>query len=140
MRGQSSVELLVLIAAILMTVTSLLYLGTESNESAVITQAARDGAENAIMAIDIEFGCTLEVEEVSSSADNITIKIVAKNAPPSITDWDNFRENVIESNVREVALKHMWNALGGVFPATATPVVTTYGTYDVTTTARSVTR
>ncbi len=118
----------------------MLYIGIQSNADTVIVQAARDGAENAIMTIDIEFLCTLEVEEITMTNDNITINVVAKNAPPSITDWDNFRENVIETNVRKVALKHMANAVGGIFPDTADLVVTSYGTYDVTVNARSVTR
>lgn len=136
MRGQSSVEMLVLVAGIMVSVGSLLYLGTVSNESTVVLQAARDGAENAIFAIDMSFGCTIAIDNVAYDGENISISVTAWNAPPENIEWENFRENVIENVIRDVALKHMHNAIGGILPSTATPVVTNYNTYDVAVEAR----
>jgi uncharacterized protein (UPF0333 family) len=47
-RGQASLETLILFAAILLAVSSLLYLGEGSNEGQVLLSSARDGAENAL--------------------------------------------------------------------------------------------
>ena len=139
MRGQSSAEMLILVAAILIAATSTLYLGMNSNESTVVMRAARDGAENAIIAIDSDYGCAIDIEGLTSSVGIITIQVTVRNTPPS-TAWDNFRENVIKKTTREGALRYINNALFGSFPATAGPVKTAYYTYDVTVEVRRVTK
>lgn len=140
MRGQSSAEMLILVGAILVAVASLLYLGTGSNESAVVMRAARDGAENAIAAIDADYGCSINIEELGFDAGTITISIAVRSAPPDNIAWDNFRENIIKKNVRDGALKHIQNAVGGSFPTTAGLVKTAYYTYDVAVEVRRVTK
>ncbi len=140
MRGQSSAEMLILIGGILIAVASLLYLGTLSNESAVVMQAARDGAENAIAAIDAEYGCSIDIENLTFDAGMITMSVAARNAPPDNIDWEDFSENVIGENIRNGALEHIQNAIGGYFPATAAPVKTAYSTYDVAVEVRRVTK
>ena len=140
MKGQSSAEMLILVGAILIAVASMLYLGTVGNESAVVMRAARDGAENAIAAIDVEYGCSIYIEELGFDAGTITIYVVVRDAPPDNITWDNFRDNIIEENIREGALKHIQNVVGGSFPVTAEPVKTAYYTYDVTVEVRKVTK
>ncbi len=135
MRGQSSAEMLILISAILIAVASMLYLGIGGNESAVVMRAARDGAENAIAALDAEYGCSINIEEVGFDAGMITITVSVRDIPTV----DNF-DNMIKENIREGALKHIQNAVGGSFPLTAGPVKTSYYTYDVTVEVRRVTK
>ena len=140
MKGQSSAEMLILLAAIIITVTSILYLSMGSNESAVTMQAARDGGGNAAAAMATDYGCLIDVEGVSLTSGTITINVAASNVPPEKFTWDNFRENIIKKNVRDGALRQIHNALLGSFPATAEPVKTGYRTYDVTVQVRLVTR
>lgn len=135
MRGQSSAEMLILVGAILIAVASMLYLGIGSNESAVVTRAARDGAENAIAAIDAEYGCMIDIEEVGFDAGMITITVSIRDTPAV----DNF-DNMIKENIKVGALKHIQNAVGGSFPLTAGPVKTSYYTYDVAVNVRRVTK
>lgn len=135
MRGQSSAEMLILISAILISVASMLYLGIGSNESAVVMRAARDGAENAIAGIDSEYGCMIDIEEVGFDAGMITITVSLRDSP-AVDDFDT----IIKENIREGALKHIQNAVGGSFPLTAGPVKTSYYTYDVTVEVRRVTK
>ena len=132
--------MLILVAAILIAVASMLYFGTVGNESAVVMRAARDGAENAIAAIDAEYGCSIDIEELGFDAGAITIYVVVRDAPPANITWDNFRENIVEENIRGEALKHIQNAVGGSFPVTPAPVKTAYYTYDVTVDVRRVTK
>lgn len=132
--------MLILVGAILITVTSLLYLGSGGNESAVVMQAARDGAENAIASVDAGYGCSIDIENLSFSTGTITISVAARNAPPDNISWSNFRDNTIKKNVRDAALKYMQNAVGGSFPTVAGPVKTSHATYDVTVNARQVTK
>lgn len=140
MRGQSSVEMLILVGAIMIAVSSMLYLGTRVNELEVVMRAARDGAENAISTINAEYGCSIDVEGLGFDAGTITISVVVRDAPPHNFSWDNFRDNIIKRNIREGALLHIQNAVGGFFPATPGPVKTARYTYDVTVEVRRVTK
>ncbi|MDI6884098.1 MAG: hypothetical protein QMD00_03015 [Hadesarchaea archaeon] len=135
MRGQSSAEMLILVGAILIAVASMLYLGTGGNESAVVMRAARDGAENVIAALDAKYGCSIDIQEVGSYAGTITITVTVRDSPAV----ENF-DNIIKDNIRTGALMHIQNAVGGSFPATAQPVKTAYGTYDVAVEVRRVTK
>ena len=140
MKGQTSAEMLILVGAILIAVASMLYLGLGSSEMSAVMQTARDGAENAIAAIDAEYGCSIDIEELGFDAGTITISVAVRDAPPASITWENFRENIVKKNIREEALKHIQNAIGGSFPATAGPVKTAYYTYDVTVEVRRVTK
>ncbi len=138
MRGQSSAELLVLVGGILITVTSLLYLGLGGNESSVVLGAARDGAENAISNLDARYGCAIDIDNLTFNAGTITVSVAVRNAPPKTFTWNNFRDNVVKKDIREAALKLIQNAVGGHIPSAAAPVKTSYYTYDVTVNARQV--
>lgn len=140
MKGQSSAETLILVGVILISITTLIYLGTLSNENAAVMSAARDGAENAIFVIDATYGCSIDIDNLSFNAGTITIRVVAVNAPPDNISWDDFSEDTIENNIRTGALKYIRNAIGGSFPTTAAPVKTSYYTYDVVVEARRVTK
>ena len=134
-RGQSSAEMLILMGAILIAVTSLLYLGTGSNESAVVMRAARDGTENAIATLNAKHGCTIDIEELRFDAGTITISVIVRNSPAV----ENF-DNIVKENIRTAALKYIQNAVYGSFPEKAEPVRTAYYTYDVAVEVRRVTK
>lgn len=138
MRGQTSVEMLVLVSAILISVSSMLYWGMGSNESAVVLAGARDGAENAIFTINMEYGCSTDVERVSVSKGIVTIEVNVRNAPPPGYSWDNFSENVVENIIRDQALKYIRYSFSGYFPEAADLVKGTYATYDVEVVAERV--
>jgi hypothetical protein len=129
--------MLILVGAIFVAVASLLYLGTGANETAAIMQAARDGAENAIADIDVEYGCEIVIEEVGFDAGAITISIAVRS-PPSGIRWENFRDNIIRPSIRDGALKHIYNAVVGFIPKDADNVRTRYYTYSVEVDARRV--
>ena len=139
MKGQTSAEMLILVGAILMAVASMLYLGLGSSEMSAVMRAARDGAENAIADIDAEYGCEIVIEEVGFDAGTITISVEVRSPPPNIT-WENFKVNIVEPNIREGALKHIYNAVVGFLPETADNVKTGYYTYSVEVDARRVTK
>ncbi len=140
MRGQSSAELLILVGGILLTVTTLLSFGLGGNESAVVMQAARDGAENAITNIGARYGCSIDIDNLAFNSGVITVAVAVRNAPPDNCTWGNFSENVVKRDIREAALKMIQNAVGGHVPSTAAPVKTSRGTYDVAVNARQVTK
>jgi hypothetical protein len=129
-RGQSSVEMLVLVAAILISVASLVYMGTRDSESTAAIRAARDGAENAIADLNVEFGCSIDIEKIGFDAGAITVYVVVRNAPPENFTWENFWENVVRPDIRMEALKYINNAVTGSF-ATVEYVRTSYHTYTV---------
>jgi hypothetical protein len=131
MRGQSSVEMLVLVAAMLISVASLVYLGMRDNESAAAMLAARDGAENAIAALDTQYGCSIDVEKVGFDAGAITVYVVVRDAPPENLTWENFWENTVRPSIRREALRHVSNAVTGSLPAAVEYVRTSYYIYTV---------
>ncbi|MFH1821885.1 MAG: hypothetical protein ABH852_05560 [Methanobacteriota archaeon] len=140
MRGQSSVEMLILMGAILIAVTTTLYIGIGSNESTAVMQAARDGTENATAAIDADYACSIDMEGLALNAGTVTIQVIVRNAPSENIIWDYFRDTIIKKNIREGALKYINNALFGSFPENAAPVKAAYDTYDVTVEVRKVTK
>lgn len=117
----------------MVAVASLLYLGIGSNETAVVMSAARAGAENAIAALDAEYGCAIDIEQLDFDAGTITIYVMVRGGPPP----DN---QAISDNIRVEALKHVYNAVTGSLPETAQPVKTRYYTYDVAVEIRRVTK
>ncbi len=127
MKGQSSAEMLILMGAILIVASSMLYLGIGNNELVVVVQAARDGAENAMAALDAEYGCSIDIDEVEFDAGMITIGVLVRD-PPALENFDN----MVKDEVRTSALGYILNAVGSEFPATVGPVKTSYYTYDVT--------
>ncbi len=131
MKGQASVELLVLVGAILVSIASMLYLGMASNEQTVVAQAARDGIENAALALQLEYGCELSATHVGVSHGDITMSIKIRNAPPQGFTWENFRDNVVKPLLREQVLRFVGYALSGNFPEAVGPVSGRYYTYDV---------
>jgi hypothetical protein len=135
MRGQTTAEMLILFGAILIVVASMLYSGTGANESAVAMRAARDGAENAIAALDAEYGCSADIAEVGFDAGTITITVSLRDSP-AVYNFDN----IMKESIRAGALKYIQNAVSGSFPVTAGPVKTSYATYDVAVDLRRVTK
>jgi len=126
MRGQTSAEMLILLGAILIVVASMFYLGVGSNESVVVMQAARDGAENAIAALDTKYGCSADIRGVGFDAGMIAITVSIRDSP-AVYNFDN----IVKENIRVAALKYIQNGVSGYFPVTAGPVKTSYYTYDV---------
>ncbi|MEM2866248.1 MAG: hypothetical protein QW098_03810 [Candidatus Hadarchaeales archaeon] len=123
MRGQASLETLVLFAAILLAVSSLLYLGQGTNEGQVILASARDGAENALSRLQQEHGGEARVKEVKMGKGVVEIHVMT---------WGlSCPENLLKEEVRGDALRFMWKAATGIFPSAVQPLLTSRGTYDV---------
>ncbi len=140
MRGQSSAEMMILVGAILVAVASLLYLGAGGNEMETVKSAARAGAENAIADIDAEYGCEIIIEEVGFDRGTIKISVAVRSPPPDFT-WENFKENIVESKIKDGALKHIYNAVVGFLPESVdNEVKTGYYAYKVEVDAKLVTK
>ena len=99
MKGQSSAEMLILVGAILLVVAALVAMGGQSNESAVVLSAAHTGADNAIAALDAQYGCTIDIRAIGLSANNVTIHLTVRGGPPP----DNQTiENAIRDGAQEL--------------------------------------
>ncbi|GAI48344.1 unnamed protein product, partial [marine sediment metagenome] len=98
--------MLILVAAILVAVASLLYIGIRSNEMAVVMSAARDGAGNAIATLDAEYGCAIDIEQLGFDAGTITIHVKVRGGPPP-------DDNVIRDSLKDGILKFIHNAITG---------------------------
>ena len=101
MKGQTAPEALILSAAILLTVASLVYLGSASNDSAVAFRVARDGAENILARIDFDYGCSSQLENLIIQGSVVRIGVVVRDAPPEGFSWENFRDNVLVKALEE---------------------------------------
>lgn len=123
MRGQASVELLIIAAAVLVVAASLLTMGGSSNEGDVVLAGARLGADNAIAGLGSAYGCSIDVETVGFEDTTVTISLIVRGAQP-----DNA---TISAAVRDNALAFIHYAVHGGFPLTPEPVSARYGTYNV---------
>ena len=133
MRGQTSAEMMILMGVVLVVVSLVFYLGSEGNEMATVMSAARTGTENAIAALDSEYGCAIDIEQVGFDAGTVTIYVNVRGGPPP----DN---QAILDNIRTNALKYIYQAVVGSFPESAEPVKTGYYTYNVNVGLRRVTK
>ncbi|MGB9521227.1 MAG: hypothetical protein ACPL6F_00585 [Anaerolineales bacterium] len=123
-------EFLILVAGILLTTTSLFYLSLVNNEIATITQAAHDGTESAIAAIETKYGCSLNLDYLQLRDNLIEISIVIVSAPSENINWLEFKENIVKKTVEEYVLNHIQHALGAR-PSTTNTVKTAFCTYVV---------
>lgn len=124
MKGQAAAETLMVVAAILVMIASLMATGERSNEVSVALSAARAGADEAIVKLDTQYGCQMSVYDLSFKDNGtVTITISALSSVPS--------NAVIENEVRTEALKHIYQVVTGTFSVIAQPVVAKYYRYDV---------
>jgi uncharacterized protein (UPF0333 family) len=142
MKGQAAPEMMILLAGVLISVTAMLYLGTTSNETVVATRAARDGAENAIAAIDASYGSSIDITSVSfeAGAAKIGISVAVRNAPPDNMTWGNFSENIVKYRIKVGALKFIRDAVGGGLTSENGPVTTGLYSYSVSVDVARVTK
>jgi len=139
MRGQSSTEFLILVAGILLTATSLLYLGLENNELSTVLQAARDGTENAIATIEIKYECSVNIDNLSFDEGNIIISVILRSAAPENNCEIDLRDNFIKGTIKGCALNYIQNAISGHVSITS-PIKTAFHTYNVLVNIKEVTK
>ncbi len=109
MKGQASIEALLILAAVLAVASGFLYQGIESSNSINTLEASRNGAENAISRIQIENEIALRINGISRQNENITI---------IIDNWGGTPPKDTEEQVREDALEFLYQAYYGNFPET----------------------
>ncbi len=97
MRGQASIEALLIIAAVTVTLAVYFAMGQEVNETSSTISAARIGAENAITALVLEYGDDIGITKAVIDGDNVHLYLSVQGTPPP----DN---STIISAVRENAL------------------------------------
>jgi len=95
MKGQASIETLLILVAVLSTVAALVIMGQRSNDITNAEAAARLGAENAIAALNMENGCMIDITWLGLRDDNITIQL-AVMGPGDLTAIESEIENSAE--------------------------------------------
>ncbi len=101
MRGQASIETLLILAAVLSTVAALVIMGQQSSEITNAEAAARLGAENAIAALNMENGCMIDITWLGLRDDAITIQLAVRG-PGDLT--------AIEGEIGNSAEKYLLQA------------------------------
>lgn len=107
MRGQSSIESLLVLAAVLSAVSGIVYVSVESFQGVDAISAAREGVENAITKFEIENGASIRVSGVSRSGDNLSVVLKY---------WGDLDNNSVQSEVRRGALNYIYRAFNGEYP------------------------
>lgn len=107
MRGQASIEALLVFAGVIMILAALLPMGLRDNEVDIAIAAARSGGENAIAGLVLKYGDDMDIRGWDIHGDNITLYLSVQGPPPP----DN---QTIENAVRENALDQISQAgIGG---------------------------
>ncbi len=106
MRGQASIETLMIIAAVLTVLATLLARGVHSNEASNATAAARVGASEAIEALALEYGVDIGITECDRDGDNIVLYLSVQSPPPP-------DDSTVENAVGEAALSRVRQVGGG---------------------------
>lgn len=118
MRGQTSLEMLLLLSAILIAATSLTFFSRGRSEEQVALGGARLGVENAIAGLR-ENGGEFQVEGGWLEGRTLVFRVAVRGS--SLPDGE------IENRLRENALSFLCYTLTGSFPSQPGPV----GGYDV---------
>ncbi|MFP4005417.1 MAG: hypothetical protein ACLFUR_01705 [Candidatus Hadarchaeia archaeon] len=108
MRGQSSVEALLVLAVVLSSVVGFLYFITGSSQETNALTAAREGAENAITRYELENGATVNLSEASLDDGQITI---------SLKYWGPLDESSLAESVRMNALRYIYRTVEADYPS-----------------------
>ncbi|MEA1904894.1 MAG: hypothetical protein U9M97_03330 [Candidatus Hadarchaeota archaeon] len=106
MRGQASVEMLMIIAAVLAVLAILLVRGVHSNEVSNAIAAARVGAGEAIEALALEYGADIGITGCDRDGDNIVLYLSVQGSPPP-------DDSTVENAVGEAALSRVRQVGGG---------------------------
>lgn len=107
MRGQSSIESLLILAAVLSTVSGIFYVGLGNSQEIDAVSAAREGVENTITKFEIENGASIRIQEVSREGDNINI---------ALKYWGNLDNSSVRDEVRRGALNYIYRAFNDKYP------------------------
>lgn len=118
MRGQTSLEMLLLLSAILIAATTLTFYSRGRGEEQMVLGGARLGVENAIAGLRENGG---EFAVVGSWLEGRTVVFRVAVKGSSLSDAE------IENRLRENALSFLCYTLTGSFPSQPGPV----GGYDV---------
>lgn len=106
MRGQASVEMLMIVAAVLAVLATLMVRGVHSNEVSNAIAAARVGASEAIEALELEYGVDINITECDRDGDNVIICLSVQGSPPP-------DDITIKNSVGEAALSRVRQVGGG---------------------------
>lgn len=106
MRGQASIEALMIIAAVLVVLAVLLLMGQRDNEVNNAIAAARVGANEAIAGLALNHGVDIDIERWDLDGDNIKLYLWVQGGPPP-------DDQTIISAVRDNALDQISQAVGG---------------------------
>ncbi|KXB06644.1 hypothetical protein AKJ52_01900 [candidate division MSBL1 archaeon SCGC-AAA382C18] len=107
MKGQGSIEALLILAAVLTVTSGFLYQGIESSNSINALSAAKNGAENVTSRIEIENEVTIRITSVSEQNENITI---------TLDNWGGKLPTDTKKKAKQGALKFLYQAFNGNFP------------------------
>jgi hypothetical protein len=108
LRGQTSLEMLLLLCGILIAATALAYFSRGRSEEQVALGGARLGVENAIAGLR-ENGGEFSVEESWLEGGTVVFRVAVRGSSLSDTE--------IENRLRENALSFLWYTLTGSFPS-----------------------
>lgn len=130
MKGQASLEILLITIGVLTVSAGFFFYGQSNQEPHLAKTAAKTGIENSINKIEFKKSANINIKNLNINGDEIKTTLVFWGANISISS--------LEENVRKEALKHIYHALHGTYPETAQPVSTQYHIYDVTVNAKKV--
>lgn len=82
MRGQASIEMLMIAAAVLTVLATLVVQGVRSNEAGNVIAAARVGAGEAMGALALEYDININVTDCSLDGDNVVLYLSVQGSPP----------------------------------------------------------
>ncbi len=106
MRGQASVEMLMIVAAVLAVLATLLVRGVQSNEVSNAIAAARVGASEAIEALALEYDVSINITDCNLNGDNIVLHLSVQGSPPP-------DDSTVKNTVEEGALNRVRQVGGG---------------------------
>lgn len=108
MKGQASVEALLILAAILAVSSGLIYHGLDSSNAINGISAARTGAENAISRLELKYDISIQISGLNVKGDSIEFSLEYWGEPNLKT--------TIKNEVEEDSLEFLHQAFKNNFP------------------------
>lgn len=111
MRGQATIEAMLIIAAIIPVATAYGYMSLQSSEPVNLVSGVETGVSSEIHNLELSHGLIIDLEDVTRFGDNIIVNLNLKGG--EIKDSDN-DVAYIEKKILEEALESGAKSVGGI--------------------------
>lgn len=98
-RGQASTEAMLILAAVILVVSTIQFRGEDMNETTNAIEAAKQGIQEAITKLSIQHGIEINIEDWETEGDNLIFHITVQGSLPQNVNLKEVVENTGQNHL-----------------------------------------